>query len=282
MTNRIPRPLGTTYTAILIRNNQDNETKQKQIERLRQITIDHWMASNMILNNRVYNIDEMALYLGITPELLMRTMNKQFEAMGKVLERQDLSQIARVIFSKSQKNCLEIEALARAQTNILLASQGGEYKPFISAEVNRSISNMISSTKPQQDLLRLILDSGKGNPLSREASNNGGSSNSIGKDEALQIIQENTQSLLLNDSALEAKYAEIRNDMEANNLLLPDVNARTQDLSKIGIKIKPTQLTTNPNGPTSSDNGPSESHINRANKAHHSVIEDIDSDDFIS
>jgi hypothetical protein len=129
------------------------------------------------------------------------------------------------------KSILENQAISRQQVEILMASQGAEYKAFISREVNGSIANLNATQKTQIELLRLITDLTKGSSgpsiLINNLNNPTLNQNHITADQAIQIVRDNSTSLIDDLSGVQGFL---------QNEVLPNVDARTQDLTAIGIK----------------------------------------------
>lgn len=163
-------------------------------------------------------------------------------------------------------------AQSQAQTDILMASQGTKYKAFESTEVNRSIANLITSQKPLQDYIKMLTDKIADNPYVNPSKKFGNTGNRyITPDEANNMVQ-NQSSLLTSPEYLQA----IENNLGA----LPDVNARNQDLTSIGIGLKKTTILIpdKPNYATKGTDPHAEHHDTRRQKSEH--ITDIEADDF--
>jgi hypothetical protein len=110
---------------------------------------------------------------------------------------------------------------------MLIAQQGGEYVPFLTNEANKALANMINSNKPMIDLLNLFKPN---TTIMPHSPSDGISSHSVTVDEATKLIRENSQSMIEDTTTLDAEYTMIK-----DSIGLPDVSARNQDLSEIGI-----------------------------------------------
>jgi hypothetical protein len=110
-----------------------------------------------------------------------------------------------------------------------MAQQGGEYVPFLTGELNRAIGNQIAANKPILDLLKMVSDKAKEDPFSpSDGSSETSGTNYVSPEMAVTLIHQNRPSIYDNKELIEAK--------EATLIGLPDVSARNQDLSSIGIK----------------------------------------------
>lgn len=217
---RVPRPLGITYA-----NLNPNQNK----EALKDKIIEIYVNNNYELNGKQIRITELGTYLGINTMELMRRMNRQIERISNLFDSKDGRVFARVHFLGLIKKGLEICALTQHQTEILMAQQGKEYVPFLTGEVNRSLTNLINAQKPVADLLKMLTEKQITNiilNLDKQSETSG--VHYLSPDEARLMITESGPSLLLNPALLAEKEIALGR--------LPDVNARNQDLTSIGIR----------------------------------------------
>lgn len=225
---RIPRPKGLTLQMIQIHKNKDN----KQLERLKEIVLQQWISAGMMYNGRLVSMEEMGSYLQLSMSKLYIKANRAMIAIAGMFEGDKLKEIARVLFSTALFKASEIQALSEVQTRILMAHQGNKYMPYVSGEVNRAIANQINAGKPLMEVLRLLAGAGNGQNANtfiyNDNSNNSKTAQFITPDQAVNMIQNKVPDLLENPDALNTKMLEYKD--------IPDVNARTQDLSEIGIK----------------------------------------------
>lgn len=227
---RYPRPLGLTYAMIGYHNEQVPETKQETLQKAKQLLINTWSANGLMLNNKLITIGSMATFLNIPVEQLTILMNKQLIRLAGFMDDDKTKVWARAQFFGAFNLGLESQALARMQVHTLLASQGDTYSPFITTEVNKAIANLTNAQKPIMDLLKLTLEKNNVNTLINLNTSAVQESNAyIGPDQAIKLIRENSQSLLMDEAALGQKAAAMLGT-------IPEVNARAQDLTSIGLK----------------------------------------------
>lgn len=221
---RVPRPLGFTYTL----KSQNN--KEETLKDLRKKTIELYVNQNFTLNNKPTKISELSIYLGMRTEDVLREMNREVERITNFFDGGEGRRLARVNFFQAIQKSLETEALVARQTRILMAEQGTNYVPFLTGEVNRSLTNLINAQKPTHDLLRMLTEKNQINIiLNGDGDSRTSGQQYISPEQAMVMITEKAESLLNNPALIEQKEAELGS--------LPDVLARNQDLSKIGVRI---------------------------------------------
>lgn len=228
---RLPRPLGFTYTIIQYTKTQNKEL----IDILKKKTIQLYVNEDMKLNGKPITINQLAQYLNETPEFIMREMNREVERIANFFDGSEGKRLARVNWHQSLKKGLEIQALTSHQTAILMAQQGNNYVPFLTSEVNKSLANLINAQKPIHDLIRMLVDKNQINILLNTADTTHSGQHYLSPEQAMVMLN-NVPSMLGNEAMIEAKEAEL--------LALPDmpnVNARNQDLTKIGIRNVPIE-----------------------------------------
>lgn len=155
--------------------------------------------------------------------------------LGKVWDKADAAEVARALFSVCLQKNSEILSESQSQYEILKASQAGRYQPFISTTVNQALTNMISATTPIHNLLKVITEKQPINIIYQHQINPNQHTELITSERAMELVKEAGPSML-NDPLLAA--SQVEQYRLAN--LLPDVNARTQDLRGIGIKYDGT------------------------------------------
>jgi hypothetical protein len=160
----------------------------------------------------------------------MKIMNNSLLRMAGFFGKDGdkMQDLARAEIFRSLFWATETHSQAMKQAKILADSQGDTYKPFISGEVNKAIANLISAMKPHQELIKLMVPGSSGPTGTNININNNNSSavQYLSPDKAVALIRENSLSLVLNPTAMP----------ELGDI--PDISARTQDLSKIGIRKK--------------------------------------------
>lgn len=183
------------------------------------------------MSNRYVSIDDLGIFLGITGYEVMRLMNRSLERMHRFFDKQaGDNTLARVMFLSLLKKSQEAQSLAEHQAHMLIASQGGEYRPFISGEVNRAIKNLMDAHKPILDTLKALQEKSPANIFINPTDNSQTQNQVfITTTEASKMLTDSPIPTLLTDETLLLGMGESLKD-------LPDVNAKSQDLTSIGIK----------------------------------------------
>lgn len=225
---RIPRSLGMTYLSIQYNKETDNNKKEKIKEKIQSNMIDQYVANGMMLNGIQIPIEQMSSYLDMNTVGLMRAMNKSLDRVSNLLKGDDGANITRVTFLNALKKSLEISESCKSQTLLLKASQDGQYRPYISGEVNRSLLNEVSALKPTIDLLKLVMDKTPTNTIIQISNNLEQNNQYITPLEAGKLIENNHLQSLLTNPELIAEEEGLDG--------LPEVGAKFQDLTKIGIR----------------------------------------------
>lgn len=228
--NRIPRPLGFTYAIITMNKDIDINNKDNNLRKLRTRIIELWTRDNMQLNGKMVTINQMATYLNMNPVGLMQEMNRELIRIGNFLDDAQGKGFARALLIKGLNFCLENMAQSQSQSNMLVAQQGNKYVAFHTAETNRALANTANTQKYLQDWIKMLTDKNPENMYINRDKQFGNTGNKyITPDEANNMVQSH-HSLMTSQEYLEAKEKELG--------ALPDVNARNQDLTTIGIGLK--------------------------------------------
>jgi hypothetical protein len=230
---RVPRPLGITQlnlTRLKLKKEGKLEEETKQGNKLKEICINIYVRDNFNWMGKMVPMNHFASYLNMRTEELMIQVNREIERISLWMMGEEGKALARGLLFKGAQKSLEILALASGQTQVLLAEQGDKYVPFLSAEVNRSIANLTGAHKPLMEVLKAMTEK---SPINILINNNGKSGTSgdeyLTPEMALQLIHNNGSSMANDPTLIEAKVQEMG--------ALPDVQARNQDLSTIGIKL---------------------------------------------
>lgn len=235
---RIPRPLGLTFQALTLSTNPSKQEKKKIQEQL----IGQYVAQGTKFNGRNTTIQEFANFIGVSTIELLQMMTKEISRIDNFFASKNGNRNqSRALFLGLFFGAQEATEMARNQATILAKAQGQDYVPFLSSALNQSIANYSSSFKAPTELVKL-LDGGSNNP-----SNTPGLTQNnhyhITPDKAFEIAQkayqstfEITQNGTENGTPKEPfLVAEIGAALEPD---LPQVNAKFQDLSGIGIRTE--------------------------------------------
>lgn len=228
---RHPRPLGLTLMNL-------NQLKQDNRTKLNERILNLYIQQGMCWMGKPKTITDMALYLNMQPEQLLRTMNKELDRLSLFFDGEEGMRLARVHYQNLLSKSLEILAQHQHQCTILQSQQGNEYVPFLTGEVNRSLANWATAMKPYMEVVTRLENRLQSPSHGKLAS---GAEKYISASEAITILQ-NEPSMLTDKALVAAKEKEM--------VGLPEVNARYQDLTSIGIKYRGISPSLNPSEDT--------------------------------
>jgi hypothetical protein len=268
---RVPRTKGLTMALIQYHASTDTHQKQEIINNIQDTIISSWLTSGLRIDNQTMNAEQLSHYLNIPISNIIKRTAKALKPLGTWLKDEKLQDSTRAIFSQAFFGILETQSLTKSQAYLLLEQQGQNYVPFLTSEVNKSLANLIASHKPMADLLNILKPAQTGVPATPADQVN---KHTVTPDEAITFIRDNTKSVLEDTNLLEAEYTEIKAQES-----LPDVNARHQDLSSIGIRKKALKA---PKKGTSDNVEIPSQHRKRAHNPNiiTSADEDISAEDF--
>lgn len=224
---RIPRPLG--ITARIQSASKNKETYQDELKLIQKSIVETWTSAGMRLNDRTVTMEQLKNFTGLTDKAIDKYMWGAMNKMGKVMERKEIGQIAREVFGMAFKKSLEIGAQIQDQVAILSARQGSQYVPFLTSALNQALANLNQSQTPLHNLLRMLTDKADVNILNyTNINNNGASTVFLNHEAAMKLIQENQQSMLEDPHLATAQIEKYKSAG-----LLPDINARTQNVAEL-------------------------------------------------
>ena len=150
-----------------------------------------------------------------------------------------------------------------------MASQGGEYKPFISATVNQALANLNSTQTGIHSLLKMLTEKQSTNIILNQYNTSNTQEVHITSEEALAMINGNKPSMLADPLLADEQILKYQ---KAG--LLPDINARTQDASEWS---KPKHFT-NPLLTSSTESPAKPTHHDRRERSENviDIVEDED------
>jgi len=225
---RHPRPMGTTEAMYLI-HNQKQENKDKLIKALQHRLIRNYVTQDMKVNDEPWNINKLAKYLDIHPTIVMKVIQEEITRISRFMDGEENKGLARVIKFRALKLGLDVQGIGTQQAEVLMRAQGNKYVPFLSGAVNQAIGNLNGILKTQIELFRGFDDAAKpalGINEDKEFGNTG--TQYLTTDMALKMITE-APNQISDEEYLNLKEKELGT--------LPDVCARNQDLSTIGIGL---------------------------------------------
>lgn len=152
---RFPRPFGVTIKNLQIRKLEDprkaHRSHQKEI-------IKHYL-NNSLYNqyNNIMTIEELSTFLAIpVSRLIGKTYKEYGQSIGLSKGVEVQQQAAEELMGLLFKSILDDQAEIKNHTQMLKESQGNSYKPFISAEVTKSLKNHLDADKVLLEIAKTL------------------------------------------------------------------------------------------------------------------------------
>lgn len=217
---RFPRPLGTTALAIEYNQNKSEENLFKLFD----YVIHQWLLTNGSFGGSYVDVNALSLKSGIPRDYIQTYMRNQVMS-SKVWDREHQESIINGLLGQQMAWALEDRLEINRQADILRASQGGKYTPFVSAELNKVLKLKLESSTSLQSVIRSLMGGGTTNIFNmfNQQNNLTQESQGITIEEARQIVSESQRTL--DDKTQEAKYLETNYDLVG----LPKVIATEQE-----------------------------------------------------
>ena len=223
---RFPRPLGTTALAIQY---QQNKTEESRLALL-NYTIHNWILSNGKFGNISMDISTLSRTLKIDLEYIQTYMRDQI-LNSKIWQPELQQDLINGLLGQQLSWALEDRMEVVQQIEILKASQGGHYSPFISAELNKALKLRLDTSALLQQVIKNFTGGSTTNIFNLNQQNNVQQNNNfIDREEAMELIQQSSG--YLEDKSEQAKLLETNYDLKS----LPSVVAN-EDTDKDGISF---------------------------------------------
>lgn len=231
VTYRMPRPNGLTALVTEARITQSEEA----MANVKKFMINLWLMSNGTINGASMDIYDFARSIDVSVDEI-RTRMRDNLLESKIWDTDKQQQIVEGMFGQMISWSMEDRMKINAQINLLMKSQGGAYKPFISAELNKALKMGLDSSTSFQSVVSKFLGNGSTtnilNVLHQE--NNEVTNQFVTTEDVLKILEDNGKEL---DKSEQAKLIEAKYDLSG----LPEVVAVKQqgvDTSKEGLGDK--------------------------------------------
>ena len=223
---RFPRPLGTTALAIQY---QKDKTPENRMALLNYI-IHNWILSNGKFGNTPMDISTLSRTLNIDLEYIQTYMRDQI-LNSKIWQPELQQDLINGLLGQQLSWALEDRMEVIQQIEILKASQGGHYTPFISSELNKALKLRLDSSASLQQVIRAFTGGNTTNIFNlMNQQNNVQQNNYISREEAMELITESSG--YLQDKSDQAKYLEGTYDLKS----LPNIVAN-EDVDNDGASF---------------------------------------------
>ena len=196
--------------------------------------IQQWCLGNGSICGRTYDIQTLSLSLGISPEDVRIYMRDEV-LKSQIWDKDKQEDLLRGLIGTMISWTFEDRMKINNQINILTASQGNTYKPFVSAELNKALKMGLESSTSIQSLVGRLTGSGQSitNILFQQNNENNIQQNNYAtREEVLEILSSEQVPKSEAATQLETQY-----DLAS----LPEVVATRQegfDTSREGLEDK--------------------------------------------
>lgn len=226
---RIPRPYGATSLAA-----QYHITKEEQyLRQFQNLMIQQWCLCSGNICGQTYDIQSLANSLNVQLEDIRIHMRDEV-LKSRVWDSEHQEELLKGLIGQMISWTLEDRIRINGQINLLTASQGGTYKPFISAELNKAMKMGLESSTAMQSLVARLTGGGQTTNIFNMFQQNNEQNiqnNFVTRDDVLEILAGEQKQLPKSE---QAKLLESRYDLSS----LPEVVATRQegvDTSKEGL-----------------------------------------------
>lgn len=155
---RQPRPYGLTIKSLLYqRTLAESEDRENSKEALQANLIKSWLANNLTIQGIYYNQSQLQDIYGIDKELIRKCSEEVLS--NTITDTDDLSAHIRASLKALTAQTQEDRGRVAQHLMKLELSEGGQYKPFISAEVTKALKLMTETTTNNMKLLQLLMPS---------------------------------------------------------------------------------------------------------------------------
>jgi hypothetical protein len=158
---RTPRPAGTTYLAVQYKQNATTEDK----ERLLNHIIYAYTTSGFRWNRRPLSLSEFSNVIGIPTTRIMEAISQSGQNMGSLISAENIKSTVESIITLSATWAIQDRGQIQKQVEDLLTSQGNQYRPFITAEVNKALKLSLDSNKNLIETFKSLLTNNQTNIL---------------------------------------------------------------------------------------------------------------------
>lgn len=227
--SRFPRPFGLTALAIAYRKDKTNENKQA----LFNYIIHNWILSNGKFGNVSMDVNTLARTTGMTIEYIQTYMRDQI-LTSQIWQPEHQQELINGLLGQQLSWALEDRMEINQQLEILKASQGGHYTPFISSEMNKALKLRLESSNSLQQVIRTFTGGSTTNIFAQfNQQNNIQNNQGISREEAMELISEHEK--FLENKSDQAKYLEQAYDLKQLPQIVANEDIQDTDGSAFNV-----------------------------------------------
>lgn len=195
---RIPRPQGLTYLSLNYQRGKSEESK----EQIYKHVVLQYTIQGFRLNKVPLSLTQLSQYLKLPLNKIMDYVTTLSTNMGSLSDPSQTKELMRSLITLSTSWAIQDKGLIMQQVELLINAQGGKYKPFISAELNKALKLNLESNKNIMEAYKAFFTSTQNttnilNLIQPKQENN---KNTLSPDEALKLMRESEQQALTNNN----------------------------------------------------------------------------------
>lgn len=231
---RVPRPMGITQ----LMNEYHKTNDKKLLDMVQTFIIQQWIINNGRVCGNNFSILELSKFLLCEPERIRRRMMEMLVETN-LWDKEKQDKLMDSLIGQNLVWLLEDRMEIEGQLSLLKKSQGNRYTPFVTSEVNKTLSLKLNTSTNLQSFIRALSGGNSYVNIFNNNQVNQTQNNTITYDDALKIVQEESTKFLGSDKEL--KYIEANYDIDD----LPEVVATKQlgvDTSKEGLTLSNSEI----------------------------------------
>lgn len=191
--------------------------------------------NNQFICGRIFSVIELSHFLKCDPDRIRLHMRDQL-LNTKLWDKDKQEDLIHALIGQQVTWALEDRMAVEGQVRLLQKSQGQQYTPFVSSEVNKALGMKIQTTANLGSILKSIQGGGSINIFAQQ---NNTEITYLTMEQAVQIVSEENAKMI--GQGADIQYIEAHYDQAE----LPEVVATRQlgvDTSKEGIQIGTGEL----------------------------------------
>lgn len=223
--------MGMTQALQEYHKTQDPE----KLNSIQSFFIQNWIMNNQFICGRLFNVIELSTFLKCDPDRIRIHMRDQL-LNTKLWDKNRQEELINALIGQHIAWALEDRMVIEGQVRLLQRSQGQQYTPFVTAEVNKAMGMKIQTTAQLGSILKSLQGGGSINIFNQQ---NNTEVTYLTMEQAIQIIGDENAKMI--NSHPDLQYIEAHYDQSQ----LPEVVATKQlgvDVSKEGLQIGTGEL----------------------------------------
>ena len=207
----------------------------EKLNSIQSYFIQNWIMNNQFICGRIFSVIELSNFLKCDPDRIRIHMRDQL-LNTKLWDKDKQEDLINALIGQQVTWALEDRMAVEGQVRLLQRSQGQQYTPFVSSEVNKALGMKIQTTANLGSILKSLQGGGSINIFNQQ---NNTEVTYLTMEQAVQIVSEENAKMI--GQGADIQYIEAHYDQAE----LPEVVATRQlgvDTSKEGIQIGTGEL----------------------------------------